>query len=303
MQLFITTHSKIFINPYSMKNVFLLSAKKYIQYSTRKKKNVNVVETFLENIKDENGYKNICNHLGIEAVVQEPLEKNNILVEGKCDKKYIEELCKYFNIDFPNIISLEGADNAIKYLEFYNAYYYSLEGEVKPNIKVVLDNDVKGREVYAKIESKKRNYRAITVNCQFIQNFLGNANVDVRGNMTNNEIEDFIYPELICYLINLILPKMQLKKIKDRKVCENIIKKSFATKGVLALCEHEKNERNPENGGKISFTSSGENTNRFKDSLASSFNIQANIKTLEIIEICSEKYPEVENYLRDLCSF
>ena len=80
MQLFITTHSKIFINPYNMKNVFLLSAKYDIKYSARKKRDVNVVETVLENIKDESGYKKICAHLGIEEVVREPLEKNNILV-------------------------------------------------------------------------------------------------------------------------------------------------------------------------------------------------------------------------------
>lgn len=303
MQLFITTHSKIFINPYSMKNVFLLSAKNYIQYSARKKRNVNVVETVLENIKDESGYKKICDHLGVEEVVQEPLEKNNILVEGKCDKKYIEELCKYFSIEFPNIISLEGADNAIKYLDFYNSYYYSLDVDVKPNIKIVLDNDAKGREVFAKVEAKKKNYHAIIVQCQLIKNFVGNSNVALSKNSTNNEIEDLMYPELICYLINLVLPKMQLKKINEKKVCKNITQKSFSTKGILALCEHDKNERNLENGGKISFTSSGEGTNRFKDNLANSFNIQANIRILELIESCSQRYPEVEKYLRDLCSF
>lgn len=37
MQLFLTTHSKVFINPYSMKNVFLLSANTYKQYSVRKR--------------------------------------------------------------------------------------------------------------------------------------------------------------------------------------------------------------------------------------------------------------------------
>lgn len=301
MQLFLTTHSKIFINPYSMKNVFLLSAKTYTQYSVRKKKKVNVVETFLENIKDDDGYKNICNHLGIETIVHEPLEKNNILVEGKCDKKYIEELCKYFSIDFPSIISLEGADNAIKYLEFYNSYYFSLEGDVLPNIKVVLDNDAKGREVYSRIERKKKNYHAINVSCQLIQNFMGDANVS--GNLTNNEIEDFVYPELVCFLINLVLPKMKLKRINEKKICKNIVKKSFGSKGILSLCEHEKNEKNPEDGGKISFTFSGENTNKFKDSLATSFNIQANITILELIEMCSEKYPKVEMYLRDLCDF
>ena len=43
MQLFFTTHSKVFINEYSMRNVFLLDSKHYEQYSTRKKKNINVI--------------------------------------------------------------------------------------------------------------------------------------------------------------------------------------------------------------------------------------------------------------------
>ena len=166
-----------------------------------------------------------------------------------------------------------------------------------------MDNDAKGREVFAKIESKKKNYHAIIVQCQLIQNFVGNSNVTLSGNSTNNEIEDFMYPELICYLINLLLPRMKLKKINEKKVCNNIIQKSFSTKGILALCEHDKNERNPEDGGKISFTSSGEGTNRFKDSLANFFNIQANIRILELMESCSQKYPEVERHLRNLCSF
>lgn len=227
----------------------------------------------------------------------------NILVEGQCDKKYIEELCKYFDINVPNIISLDGADNALKYLEFYNSYYHLLDKEDEPIVKVLLDNDSKGREVYKKINAKKVNYHAIEVQCQLIQNFLGDANLDENNNNTNNEIEDFIYPELTCFLINMIMPKMKLKRLREKTICSNIKKNSFKTKGILALCEHEKNDKNPENGGKLSFTSSGETTNRFKDSLAGSFNIQANINLLELIEKCSMEYPYVEQYLRELCSF
>ncbi len=123
MQLFFTTHSKVFINEYNMRNVFLLDSKYYEQYSTRKKKNINVTETILIDINEQSGYDKICSHLGIEAVTYELLQRNNLLVEGNCDKKYLTELLNYFELPCPNIEARNGADNAIKFLEFYDSYY------------------------------------------------------------------------------------------------------------------------------------------------------------------------------------
>ena len=125
MQLFFTTHSKIFINEYNMQNVFLLDSKYSEQYSVRKKKNINVMETLIVDINEQNGYDKICSHLGIEPVNYELLQCNNLLVEGNCDKKYLTELIKFFGFSCPNIESLNGADNALKYLEFYNSYYHN----------------------------------------------------------------------------------------------------------------------------------------------------------------------------------
>lgn len=150
MQIFLTTHSKIFIDTFGMKNTILLDAKLYDQYVTRKNKNIEVMETIPIDIGTEEGYKIICAHLGIEEKQYEVLEKFNLLVEGGCDKKYISELSKYFKFKEPNIISANGADNMIKYLEFYDSYYRNY-GSNTPTIRVILDNDAKGRETF-KIE-------------------------------------------------------------------------------------------------------------------------------------------------------
>lgn len=300
MQLIYTTHSKVFINPYNMKNVFLLSANQYKQYSKRKMKDINVVETYLENIENEEGYKKICQHLGIENTIAEPLDMFNLIVEGQCDKLYISELCHFFGIEEPNIIPLNGADNAIKFLDFYNAYYSALDNNV-PVIKLLLDNDTKGREVFNRLKSKKRDYKAINVKCILTQNFLGDGDTHIEHNSTNNEIEDLMYPEVICYLINQILPKMKLNKINTKSICRNIMKKSFKIKGILSLCDYEKDEKNPEDGAKISFCSSSNNTNQFKNAMADIFKIEANINLLDLLTECDKKYPYVREYITEIC--
>jgi predicted ATP-dependent endonuclease of OLD family len=301
MQIFFTTHSKVFINEYNMRNVFLLDSRYYNKYSVRKKKDVSVKETFLVNINENDGYEKICDHLGIEKVSYELLEKNNILVEGKCDKKYLSELLHYFALPCPNIESLNGADNAIKYLDFYDSYYRNNTVQYKPKVKIVFDNDAKGREIFNKVKAKS--YNNIDVTPLILQNHMNSGNITSENNNTNNEIEDFIYPEVIVYLINCLLEKKNMTKIASATVCKKIHTASFATKGIMELCEHEKNSKNPNNGAEISFVSSGEQTNRVKDGLAGMFNLQANRKLLSILDECNRKYPDVKMLLSELSSF
>ncbi len=301
MQLFYTTHSKVFINAYNMKNVFLLEAKRYNKFSKRKNKEITVTETYNVDINAEEGYNKICNHLGIERLNYELLERDNILVEGNCDKNYLEKLAKYFGINIPYIESLNGADNAINYLEFYDSYYKNIELSYKPKIKLLLDNDSKGREIFKKVDSKK--YDNIIVKTVILQNYLGNADLSIEKNSTNNEIEDFIYPELLCYLINELLKKKGMEKIKVKDVCKKIKQKSFFSRGILELCENEKNTYNPEKGADISFVSSGKSTCKAKESLSGMFNIEANKTLQNLLEKCNEKYPNVKKELESLCDF
>lgn len=301
MQLFFTTHSKIFINEYNMQNVFLLNSKYYEKFSTRKKKNINVMETEIVDINEQNGYDQICSHLGIEPVTYELLQCNNILVEGNCDKKYLTELIKFFGFDCPNIESLNGADNAIKYLEFYNSYYHNNTSKYKPKIKIIFDNDPKGREIYSKIRAN--NYQNIEVKSILINNHMNTGSINVEHNNTNNEIEDFMYPEVMVFLINSLLQRKNMAKLNKNKICKKVHTRAFSVKGILELCEYEKNSVNPDKGAEISFISSGNQTNRIKEGLAGMFNLEANKPLLSLLAECNVKYPYVKEALNELCTF
>ena len=301
MQLFFTTHSKVFINEYNMRNVFLLDSNHYEQFSTRKKKNISVIETFLVDTNNDEGYDKICLHLGIEPVNFELLQPNNLLVEGNCDKKYLTELFNYFDLPCPNIESLNGANNAAKYLDFYNSYYHNNTTRYKPKIKLLLDNDSKGRDVYRRITANT--YPYIDVSVMLLQNHMNTGNTAFEHNTTNNEIEDFVYPEVIVLLINTILEKKNMEKIRPKVVYRKIHTPAFSAKGIMELCEFEKNSVNPDTGAQISFVSSGEQTCQLKEGLAGLFNLKANKKLLTLVGECAKKYPYVKEALSTISSF
>ena len=259
------------------------------------------METEIVDINEQNGYDQICSHLGIEPVTYELLQCNNILVEGNCDKKYLTELIKFFGFDCPNIESLNGADNAIKYLEFYNSYYHNNTSKYKPKIKIIFDNDPKGREIYNKI--RVNNYQNIEVKSILINNHMNTGNINVEHNNTNNEIEDFMYPEVMVFLINLLLQRKNMAKLNKNKICRKVHTRSFSIKGILELCEYEKNSVNPDKGAEISFISSGNQTNRIKEGLAGMFNLEANKPLLSLLAACNVKYPYVKEALNELCTF
>lgn len=297
MQIFLTTHSKVFIDTFEMKNTILLNAKYSSQYYKRKNKEIDIMETLAIDIDTDDGYKQICEHLGIEEKNYEVLESFNLLVEGGCDKKYISELCKYFKFKDINIISANGADEMLKYIEFYESYYKNINS-CKPQLRVILDNDSKGREIFRKLNSK--NLKSIDMEVMLIPNFLGDSKTSLEKNTTNNEIEDFIYPEVICELINGILKKKGLKQINTTQICKDIKTKAFKSSGILYLCEYSKNNNNPDNGCDITFVSSNESSNRMKEAIAGSFNLEGNKKLIKLLNECSIKYPKVKENLKNI---
>lgn len=301
VQIFYTTHSRIFINQYSMKNIFLLGADLYPQYSNRKKRNINVVETKYIDTSCEEGYEKICTHLGIEKNNYDILQKNNLIVEGGCDKKYLEELAHYFSIKKPKIISLDGVDNAEKYLNFYDSYYKNNTSTYKPKVKILFDNDVAGREVYDKI--KQKIYKNIDVSFNLIRNFDGSSNTNLAKNNCNHEIEDLLYPEVMCLLVNNLLLKKGLKKVNTEKVVRKILSPAYKNDGILSLLQSEKNNNNLEKGDEISFISSRRATNDIKNGLAGMFNIAGDRELICLMDKCKDNYPYVKNYLNELFSF
>ncbi len=295
-QIFLTTHSRVFLNQYSMKNVFLFDAQHRKQYSVRRKKQINVVETFLVDINTDDGYKKICEHLGIEIKTYDPLKQNNLLVEGGCDARYISELGKFFELKIPNIITLDGDNNAEKYLDFYNSFYK--DSERKPNIKLVLDNDEKGRNVFKNINENK--YKSINVKKIMLKNFMNTTYLETEK-YVNNEIEDLLYPEIIVQLINSILKRKNMNIIDEEVICKKIEKPAFVKSGILSLCENEKNSMNLDTGNMITFYPSS-NTG-FKKSMALLFDLKANISLLEMLEKCDEKHPFVREFLTELLDY
>ena len=297
LQIIYTTHSKVFIDTYRMQNTFLLDAKLSEQYIKRRNKIVDVIESFLVDINTDEGYELVCQHLGIEEKSIDMLEKYNLLVEGECDKNYINELSKFFELDQINIITANGADNMIHFLNFYEAYYKNYDSS-KPKIRVVLDNDSKGREVYKRIKAK--NYNHIIIKIILLPNFLNDSNMNLEKNNTNNEIEDFIYPEVMCYLINILLGKRNMVELNSRTICRKINQPAFKISGILTICDHEKNDSNPETGAEISFISSSHATCRIKDGLAGLFKIEGNRILINLLNECNEKYPDVKDNLLEI---
>lgn len=291
MQIIYTSHSKIFINTFNMKNVILLDAIIHTKSSVRKKRDINVIETKKIDITNEDGYAIICENLGIEKTEYNILERKNVLVEGNCDKKYFEGLMRFFGLKVPNIISVNGANNIIKYLEFYESYYKNINNYI-PEVEIIYDNDSAGRDAYEKNSKKK--YPHINVKHHILQNVWGDANVNLQKNSTNNEVEDFVYPEVMCYLVNEILKKKGMNTIKPDELIVQLSSPAFKGSGFMSLCEFYKNSANPQNGAEISFVSSGQATNQLKESLAGVFQIEGNKTLLNIIENADKKYPCVK---------
>ena len=201
---------------------------------------------------------------------------------------------KYFGLEVPNIISVNGANNIIKFLEFYESYYKNINQYV-PQILVIYDNDSAGRDAYEK--NRKKTYPHLEINHYILQNVWGDANTASQKNNTNNEIEDFMYPEVMCYLVNEILKKKGMNIIKTSEMILQLSSQAFKGSGFMSLCDFYKNSANPQTGADISFVSSGQATNQLKESLAGVFELEGNRKLLKIVEEADKKYPNVKKEL------
>lgn len=279
-QTFVTSHSQIFIDTYTMKNVFLLDLNITSRYFDRKKQHFNVLETRVVNLENEDGAKKIKEYLGITEEDYELLDQYNIIVEGETDKKYLEELSAFLKLETPRMISANGADNIEKYLEFYNSFYQNLEKVQIPSILILLDNDNKGREVYKKIFSnkQKRKYRYINIDVQFIPNFLGDRPNDGNLDKVNSDlqIEDLLYPRVFGFLVNELLKRKNLKLVNIEEIAKKIERPAHKDRGILHMVENEKNYKNPETGQVINFVSSSNASEQVKSGLSGFFNIKGN---------------------------
>jgi len=302
-QIFITTHSSIFIDTIKLSNVFLLDQKieeKQYQRAKRKTedKKFNAIETHLVNFGEANGISTLKNYLGIDDKDNLLFDKYNILVEGDDDKIYLSKLMSHFGIAVPNIIPCNGADNIIKHLEFYNSM---ADSQSESHFLAILDNDAEGRKVDEKI--KPQNYTNIKVEKKFIiansgfvppKNRKGTCNADI-------EIEDFLKPAIVCYLVNEILKKKSLKYFSKKNVDDistQITQPAFQNNGILALIENKKNELNPTTGQSIQINGEG-----VKWGMANIFNNLDNNLIGMIGDINDSENVHIKNFLEEIAIY
>ena len=172
-QIFVTTHSPIFIDSYTLNNVFLLDLEITEKHYQRRNRNYNELKTKLVDISGVNGDHKIKQYLGIDNKDFDILTNYNILVEGENDLIYLKELGKYFGMEIPNIIPLRGVDNASRELQFYNNFYH--KSGLKPKIVLIIDNDNAGRNVFENITKNIANshYPNLELKVELLPNVWG----------------------------------------------------------------------------------------------------------------------------------
>lgn len=302
-QIIITTHSPSFIDSYSLKNVFLLDLEiGKEQLYKRTNKYFYPLKTILVDIEKENGQRKIRDYLGIDLDDYELLDPYNIIVEGDSDKKYLAETAKFFGLKPPNIIATHGVSKYERTLDFYNSFYQ--DKELNPKIRIILDNDQAGRDVYKKIHKKIERgiFSNLNLKCEFIPRYDGtqpNHDDVIKDKINSNiEVEDFIYPELFTELGNKILHKKGMNIVRWSSVKQKISANAFKEKGVLYNFDLVKNEMNPTDGHLIDFSHE-----TVKKGIAESFSLKGNKTRSKAMIKYDSRYPKVKKYLENVCTW
>lgn len=293
-QIILSSHSPVFIDTDTLQNVFLLDQKidEAITYQ-RTGKTFHPLRTTHIDISQEDGAKQIRKYLGIDLQDAFILDGYNILVEGDSDKKYITELLRFLGLATPNIIPTHGVTNIEKYLDFYDSFHAKKESH-KNKILVLLDNDEAGRTCYRKLRNKS--YSNLLTRLEFTPTYDGlipnPSDINQNKERANYEIEDFIYPELICELCNMLLQFKSMEIIDQKNLIKKLSSKAFRAKGVLYNLDLLKNDNNLENGHTIDITSCN-----VKEGMSSQFSVEANKQLWTKLKTYDKKYPMVRRFL------
>ncbi len=302
-QIFVTVHSPTFIDSFHLRNVFLLELDVGELFLFKKvNKYIKKIETVLVDVDSTDGSRKIKEHLGIDDCDLDLLDRYNIVVEGSADQKYVSELADFFEIKLPKIIPAHGVSNIEKNLYHYSSLYEKTEK--RPSVLILLDDDDAGRATYRKLFSDKPKFAPLKIEIRLVPNHLGevSSHEDVIKNISINkksEIEDFIYPSLVCDLSNEILVAAKYNQIDTSQVCNKISKPAFKAQGILQIIEVEKNNSNPDTGQRISFSGSDRSSEKMKSNIANKFRIRANKKLIKEIAKLDTNFPLVQETLRE----
>lgn len=296
-QVIVTTHSPEFIDSSTLKNVILLDqnvgeAKLYKRTGSF----VNPINTVSIDLSREDGARKIREYLGLEEDRTDLLDNYNLFVEGRCDEKYISELCKFFKIEAKRIIPIDGVNKYDRELEFYDDWYSG--SSKKPKIMLLFDNDNEGRKCYGLIKGKK--FKNIQVDCRFIPTKTGHLpDLNNLNNIKSNlEIEDFVYPEIIFHLASLLLSsKEDISEFSFKDLEAKLNNKGYADGGILNSMDLLLKDKNPDGVGSLSFCSPS-----MKGGLASKFSISGSKRMTNRLIDADRKYPEVRKFLIEIMS-
>jgi len=285
-QVFITTHSPVFIDTAGLRNVFLLDISAEKKPYKRRNQSFDALSTHCVDIAQVDGAKQIRAYLGLSEDDYDVLDNCNLLVEGETDEVYLTELLKYFGLPVPRIVVANGASNYSTYLDFYDSFYKGTGR--KPRIMALLDNDGEGRNTHNSLSG--RTYSSIDVTFEYLPHATGQTPPSTRVNW---EVEDFMYPSVMCELASRFLGQAGLNEAPADQVLAKATQPAFLAQGILAVLDHEKNAANPSDGARLSLEGP-----QGKKGMARQFRLVGDKNLSDLVAEQSAQYPEVERFLK-----
>lgn len=181
----------------------------------------------------------IKTHLGMSGNDGWEVMPINIVVEGECDKNYLEAIFAHIALPPPHIIYAGGASKVAGYLQYYDSFAGELP--FKPIFRCVFDNDQEGKSNADSLAKKK--FKNISVELVQLPRYDGCLPADVRGAAW--EIEDYLPLELIATALNQILKKHGYKIVTKTNIGDRE-KTAHRNMKVLSYLDKCISHRNPD---------------------------------------------------------
>lgn len=235
----LTTHSQHFIQLNDLSSTYIFEGK--LEPRTYKRKpGKTYYETNTSAVKTVSDFEKsslIKQHLGISNNDGWEVLPFNILVEGEEDKKYLETIFLSLKKPVPNIIWSGGASKIGGYLQYYNIF--SKELHYKPKFVCIFDNDDEGRDQAKRVKPKScANIDVVIVE---LPRYDGKVCEDAVGE--DWEVEDFLPPEQVLPIINMVIRKEGYKLITKKQITDRS-KPAHQGKQLLKYAEECCNQNN-----------------------------------------------------------
>lgn len=237
----LTTHSQYFININKPDSINLFKGASELKLYERRP-GVKFHEINTQNILFRTLYEKmqaIKEHLGIQSNDSWEIFPFNIIVEGECDKRYLEFFFTALGKEIPRIIFSGGASKIAGELQYFENIANNSSFQSMPKVICIFDNDTEGKNELRKI--KPYNYKNIEIEAVFIPRCDG---FTTNSSDFNWEIEDFIPIKLIVKAANLVLKKNGYIEISDEQIKARF-QEAHMRKNILLYLTECINHNNP----------------------------------------------------------